>query len=355
MNEIANGVLRGGWPLIAGWILPTGINLTVFGIFLFPVLRQSRTVDALANAPLTQQSIAVLVGAVVIGLLANALQTPLFRVLEGYLGWPPRLSVWGCARQARYRQQLRDRLTAVRLLHKETRGELSADETAQLAALRDDRKLTRVLARDTRLSAPKRGLLRERLGRFPTLEDQIAPTRLGNAIRRLEEYGYERYRLDSQVFWYELNAVAPEQAREAVVNSRIGVDFAVCMLYGNLGLAVAAVGVQAGRLEFSPLLTVLATLLVALLPAWYRLALGGTDDWAVATRALVNLGRKPLAESLGLELPPTIDEERKMWAVLSKLVRLGYNVKAAELDPYRAGRLVEPAGGGAVRPVSDLR
>lgn len=50
-------------------------------------------------------------------------------------------------------------------------------------------------------------------------------------IRRLEEYGYALYRLDSQVLWNELTATAPEQARRQV--TRTSVDFFIALLYGH--------------------------------------------------------------------------------------------------------------------------
>ena len=51
----------------------------------------------------------------------------------------------------------------------------------------------------------------------------------------------------------------------------------------------------------------------------YRIAVVATDDWAGAVRAMVNLGRQPLATSIGLTLPNTIDEERVMWSLTTEL------------------------------------
>ncbi|MGW9026539.1 hypothetical protein ACWGQ5_20560 [Streptomyces sp. NPDC055722] len=53
-------------------------------------------------------------------------------------------------------------------------------------------------------------------------------------------------------------------------------------------------------------------------------------------RALVNTGRKPLAENLGLVLPADIADERRMWTLVGKLSRLPYDDKAAALNPYRS-------------------
>ncbi|WP_405436253.1 hypothetical protein OG373_05330 [Streptomyces avidinii] len=64
-----------------------------------------------------------------------------------------------------------------------------------------------------------------------------------------------------------------------------------------------------------------------LIPVWYRAAVSATDEWSAAVRALVNTGRKPLAESLGLHLPGHVAAECEMWALVSKVSRL---------DPFRA-------------------
>ncbi|MET7992069.1 hypothetical protein ABZU76_14290 [Amycolatopsis sp. NPDC005232] len=80
-------------------------------------------------------------------------------------------------------------------------------------------------------------------------ERQVAATRLGNAIRRFEEHGHHRYRLDSQVLWHELNAVVPEPVRKQVEDGRTNVDFFVSLLCGHVLVAVAAaVDLIAGRL-----------------------------------------------------------------------------------------------------------
>ncbi|MCZ4095342.1 MULTISPECIES: hypothetical protein [Streptomyces] len=61
------------------------------------------------------------------------------------------------------------------------------------------------------------------------------------------------------------------------------------------------------------------------------------DEWAAAVRALVNVGRKPLAESLGLAPPSGLEAERTMWGLVTKLSRLPCNERRAALDPYRSG------------------
>jgi hypothetical protein len=77
---------------------------------------------------------------------------------------------------------------------------------------------------------------------------------------------------------------------------------------------------------------------------WYRIAVVATDDWAGAVRALVNLGRQPLASSLGLELPLTLARERTMWSATVSLVQGQSAPDPSALDEFRAPENARPPG-----------
>jgi len=121
------------------------------------------------------------------------------------------------------------------------------------------------------------------------------------------------------------------------------VDFFVCVTYlspvfGFAALAAGLVkGVEAGLL-------VLGVAAVAAAPLWYRLAVAGTRYWSTTVRALVHLGRKPLAAGLGLRLPGTIEEERELWRLVAAFVFYPYDESwSSELDRFRAAA---PEDGG---------
>lgn len=337
MNDLVKGILAGGWSLVAGWILPSAINALIVGFFVLPSLRDVTMVSHLANSGVAERTLAVVVAAIVAGLILNALQVPLYRVLEGYL-WPNGIARRRQAHYVRLKHRLQDRLEAIRLqiLSNQSRLEKSTDEQ-KLAELLADQKISKYLKRDQARTVAQRSLLRERLRRYPVDDAQVAPTRLGNAIRRLEEYGYNRYRLDSQALWYELTAVAPKQLNQQVDTARTGVDFFVCLLYGQLLAAVAALASLAAPHPNYPTLLLTAIVLITLTPAWYRLACITTDDWALAVRALVDLGRKPLAEGLGLRLPSELQQERRMWNLYCRMVRRPYEPGRNDaLDEFRS-------------------
>ncbi|MEV7888534.1 hypothetical protein ACWD3I_44440 [Streptomyces sp. NPDC002817] len=345
MGDIAKGALVGAWTLVVGWILPAAVNLSVFFLAVAPSLRTTTPLSQIWPTTSANVALLLLSSSVVLGLVLNALQNPLYRVLEGYLLWPARLYERACARRRQHKWDLQDRLRLLRLQRRlQSSNHLPVLAQADLTRLRHHPRIMRAAQRDRRRTAAQRALLREELRRYPVDDAQIAPTRLGNGIRRFEEYGYDRFRLDTQILWNELTGSAPEQVRRQVDVARASVDFFVALLAGHavvFAAAVVTVSSTGGRVAA---LTGTAIALGCLIPVWYRSAVAATDEWTAAVRALVNLGRKPLAEGLGLVLPEELEEERAMWALVSKLSRVPYRDGATALDPYRAVPLPPPVG-----------
>ncbi|MFD5346870.1 hypothetical protein ACFWJY_24645 [Streptomyces anulatus] len=343
MNDIAKGALGGAWTLLVGWILPTAVNLAVFLLAVAPSLRDLGPLRRLYGAAGLPTGLTLLTGALLLGLIANACQNALYRLLEGYLLWPARAYTAGCRRSMRGKAALGDRLNVLRLERRaREQGTLQSAEAQQLAQLLSDAHMARTAARDRRSTAVQRALLQERFARFPIADDQIAPTRLGNAIRRFEEYGWDRYRLDTQLLWNELTGCVPDQIRRQAELARTSVDFFVALMVGHVVVAIAAVLALASDNADPWRLLSVAVVLGALVPAWYRSAVTSTDEWAAAVRALVNTGRKPLAAALGLVLPDTLSAEREMWAMVSRLSRIPYHDRAVALDQYREDPTADP-------------
>jgi uncharacterized protein YegP (UPF0339 family) len=305
VKDLLSGLSAGGWGLVAGWITPAVIATVVVAYGVLPDAPLGLAEDVGARSASTQ-ALSLAVAAVSAGLVLNAVQTPLYRMLEGYLA-PERVRAWGVERHRRRR-------------------------TALLGRMREATGL-------------EYGLLVERLQAYPVQDDQIAPTRLGNAIRALETYGWDRYRLDSQTLWCELEAVVPTSLRHEIERARAPVDFCVAALYltliVGLGLLVFAVADGARWL-------VGGVIALGLLPLWYALAATATGYWYAAVQALVNLGRVPLAVALYLEIPADIEREREMWERASIFVRREYAPRrSARLDRFRA---LNPLSVAEMRP-----
>jgi hypothetical protein len=332
MNDIAKGILAGGWSLVAGWILPTAINALVFAFFVLPSLYAIPMAHHLGKASVQDKTLAVLAVAVVGGLVLSALQTPLYRVLEGYLLWPAPIARRRRKHYVNSKRILQKRLDVIyyRMLENPT-----PEDKARLAELQAEPDVSKFAKRDRNLTTVQNALLGER-ARYPVDDNQVAPTRLGNAIRRFETYGSDRYRLDSQVLWYELTTATPKELRRQIDTARASVDFFVCLLYGQLLVAVTALASLGADRSHYLVLLVTAAVLAGLTLIWYRLAWINTDDWALTVRALVNLGRKPLARSLGLRLPRNLNREREMWLLYCQMVMEPYDETYADaLDEFR--------------------
>jgi hypothetical protein len=331
MTAIVSSLLTaGGSELALGWILPTALNWALFGLLVLPAWRHVPALHDAAVASNPAKALALFVAAVVVGLVLSALQTPLYRVLEGYK-WPARIRQRGVVRQKERKLALQAQLTMTRLVRRKDLGQLNPEQAERLRSFWPD-----VRARQRRpVQEWQISVLAERLRRYPIDDEQILPSMLGNAIRRFEEYGYDRYRLDIVTMWYALTSAVPDQLRKQAVGSRAGVDFYICLIYGHLIVAVAA-AVTLGLTTLSPAGPAAALAATLLLPAlWYRLAVAATDEWAAAIRALVDAGRRPLAESLGYRLPATLNEERTIWEAVSRNSRAKYSARSKAADDFR--------------------
>jgi hypothetical protein len=339
VSDIAKAILGGGWSLVAGWLLPTAVNVFIFAIFVLPSLHGISLADELSRASIGQRSLAALAASVVVGLILNALQVPLYRILEGYLFWPQGLASKSKKRQLRAKELLADRREWLRLRRLKTKGPLKKQEDQEkYAELEANLRVHRFAKQDEARTEVQRAILSERLRRYPVDEGQMAPTRLGNAIRRHEEYGYQRYLLDSQALWYELTGSAPKQLTQQVDAARAGVDFFICLLYGNLLVALIALVTLSANDAHHLTLLVTAAILITASFLWYRLAVVTTDDWALAVRALVDVGREPLAAAVGLDIPKELSEEREMWRRYGRFVKRPYDAnRPPNLDEFRSG------------------
>jgi hypothetical protein len=173
----------------------------------------------------------------VVAFILYACSTPLYRILEGYLLWPRRLQLRGESRQLRLKKKLENDLAGTGWV---------------------------------------RGLALERLALYPLCDDQVVPTRFGNAMRSFETYGKTRFNLDSQTLYYALCASAPKYIQTEIENARSSVDFFVAMTY--LSFLFAIVSLLLAIYEHGPTLVFVASagaFGLTLLCHWLDKASGG--------------------------------------------------------------------------------
>ena len=308
MTDLVKGVFGGGWSLVVGWILPTFLSLQLItGLVLPAAPHRFAEISTFLAEPGATRQLTLLAIAAVAGLVLSAMRTTLYRVLEGYTLWPPRLAEYRIGKHQKRRAKLVARQERV-----------AADQ------------------------AVRRGLLYERAARYPVADSQIAPTVLGNAIRRFETYAGDRYMLDAQLLWGDLTAAAPAPAVSAVNNARTNVDFFVCLLYGGAATLVLAgvTAVTAGQLTVRLWLAAGIGVLLGVMCYW--LAVRATDDWDAAFRAVVDHGRAGVAAAFGLAIPASFDDERYMWRAVNTLVRRPFDYSESKgvpelIERFRSG------------------
>jgi hypothetical protein len=308
--DILKGLVGGGSTFLFAWVLPSAIALAALDITVFRRLGIDAALGITALG-FGEQALLLGLAATVLGLVMNALSTPMYRLLEGYLlpGW------------------LRQRLT-----EGQHRLRQSIEHQVETA------------------SGVDRNLYQERLRRFPRDPDQTAPTSLGNALRAFETYGFDRFRMDSQLFWSELVGLASDSLRKELEMARSSVDFFVAATWLSAIVGVVA-SVAAFMVRPGPDGGILAVGVASLIlsPISYRSAVASSAYWDSTVRALVNLGRLPLAKALGLDMPATIQEERRMWNRTALYNYFGPDEgRSARMNEFRLGATKAPTASAPV-------
>lgn len=314
MSDLLNGIISSLSQLLLNWVWPI---LLASLIFCYLLVLPTFT-DVAANLFTEIGAAAALLlafGSLTAGFVMSALSTSLYRVLEGYY-WPRPMRGWGRRRQeARYRK---------------------------------------LLSESERVAGVEQALHFEKLSRFPADPEEMAPTSFGNAMRSFETFGVNRYRLDSQGFWAELTNVVPAGLRDEVGRSRSAVDFFVCLTF--VSAAFAGANLVAFGVHGSARFLIAAAAGIVAVPACYRGAVSSTAYWHNTVAAVINLGRKPLADALGLEMPTTLERERVMWERLAAFNFYPYDEEwAGALNEFRAAAKPAPTRGPTGNRPANLR
>ncbi|WP_410592597.1 hypothetical protein [Amycolatopsis sp. lyj-23] len=278
--------------------------------------------DAFAHWSLAGAAWLVL-ATVLVGLFIHPLQFPTVQLLEGYWG-PSRLARAAVKlRTAHYRakaQKIEDRLEEHQdsLQFKlddhlgERAGDLSTGEWQReraeyLAGEADDEALSHAVAEDIYFKATKR---------FPG-RARMMPTRLGNALRAVEDRAGRQYGLDAITVAPHLALIAPESHVAYLQDSREQLDLAV---------RLCSVSLLATAMTLSAMLTDGFWLLLALIPyalayVAYRAAVSAADEFMTAVSTIIDLDRFALYRHLGLTRPRTTHQERRRNAKLMLLLQ----------------------------------
>lgn len=264
--------------------------------------------------------------------MLSGLSTVLFRIIEAYYFVPERAAARMRIRQQRRQQALKAELQSLQGLREDQQKNATGPEAAK-GELPDTKSETTEsqVGIDIRIN-----LIRERLRRYPVDSKQFGPTQFANALRAIETYGWDRYRLDSQSLWSELISAVPDSLRTEEESARAPINFSVSMMYLS-GLAGVACLATAFSIPGPWIPSASAGLVLLLLvPAWYKLAVLNTRYLGSVVQAIVNVGRVELAKKMGLSIPRKLQDERDMWERIFWFVDEPFDGEyISDLDSYR--------------------
>jgi hypothetical protein len=219
-------------------------------------------------------------------LVMQQLLTPLTRVFEGY---------WGTSRVGR--------------------ALMAAGRSRE--ARRWD-KLDKIIGQREKDRAARAYRLRHQ--RYPRTRSAIMPTRLGNVFQSAESYPSDDhlYGMDAVFFWPRLYPLLPDALRTELASARSFIDM---MLVNSVLSMVLAVGVAvdgaAARLPAAVVILAVAGLLLVS-RASYVGAVNAAVAYAELVRTSFDLHRRDLLRALGLALPGSLAEERKLWRAIGQ-------------------------------------
>jgi hypothetical protein len=192
---------------------------------------------------------------------------------------------------------------------------------SRLKLLRSKRELERI--RDRLASepegSPRHGALRERyndiwirvVDTYPTDPANVLPTRLGNAIRAFERYAWDRYGIESMLFWTRLWPTFPEAYKEQVSDAQAAFTMSLHVVFLLHLISLELVVAFLVTLSAAPLLA--AAILLAVSRVVYEGAISQAIDWGYACNAGIDLYRRGYLRALELKPPADLDSERRLW------------------------------------------
>ncbi|KGM03854.1 hypothetical protein Q760_10230 [Cellulomonas cellasea DSM 20118] len=284
-------------------------------------------VEALTSWSLEKTGI-VLGASLLLGLVVHPLLFATTQLLEGYWGPRPfavRLAAALALRHRARQHRLEERSAEVgrqmrRELDESIREEIGEAEFARLAERVRERRAIQsrspegaavhdlVIARDA---------MKKVLAEMPRDADRLLPTRLGNALRRVEDSVGSQYGL-------RLITVAPHLAVSAAPSRMSYIDDAREQM--DVSIRLSFFGLAATVITTVWLLGAGWWLLLALVPyafayLTYRGAVAAAGEWGAAMAACMDLDRFTMYDLMNVERPTDTDAEGVQNAALMRLLQ----------------------------------
>jgi hypothetical protein len=170
--------------------------------------------------------------------------------------------------------------------------------------------------------------------------ERVGATELANTLALAEEYPFERYAIDTALFWPRLTAeIEPEKldgikSSFGAMNGLLNLSLLIFLFAVELIVLGAAIALGLTAPAAAPLLLLSKGILVALafvvalisiFAAYgaYRAAVGSARAVGNAMRTAFDYYRGNILRRFNLKMPGDIEEERVVWLKLSAFIRRG--------------------------------
>ncbi len=151
----------------------------------------------------------------------------------------------------------------------------------------------------------------------------VAPTRLGNVLASAETYSFDRYGLDSVRLWPRLYHLLPDPLQSSMSEARASMEFLLVIAFlSSLYVPLASIYliVVGGPLPWF-LADLVGGATLAIVAYWGSLTPAAV--YGNHIRAAVDLHRLELLEAMRVPVPATVDEERRVWDGVTRLLERG--------------------------------
>lgn len=169
--------------------------------------------------------------------------------------------------------------------------------------------------------------------------ERVGATDLANTLALAEEYPFERYAIDTALFWPRLSAeIEPEKldglrSSFGALNGLLNLSLLIFLFAVESLIAGVAIVLDLTRPSAAPLLLskwslailLFAAALASVVAAYgaYRAAVGSARAVGNAMRTAFDYYRGNVLRRFNLKIPNDIEEERVVWLKLSAFIRRG--------------------------------
>ena len=154
---------------------------------------------------------------------------------------------------------------------------------------------------------------------------RAGPTSFGNTYAIAEEYPYERYGIDSVVFWPHLRMLMQEKApnhslrltqQKTVLDLTINFAFLSCIITLETILMIIF-------LVYKPMLLVLAGVAFLLFISFYQGSVAAIQGLGGLIKVSFDYYRGLILVAFNLKMPENLSEEQRVWLRLATFIRRG--------------------------------